>query len=149
MNLLLFGFYLSLVTQFLSIMSMRPFMCGLSMLSSVLCVVAILSIIWRVIYGYILVIVLARGVLGLLIYICALRHRNFEVLFGSKFVFVVLSWGLAFMFYETRRSIGVFCSSSIYYGSNLYSFGVLILFLCILLLSILVLVQMNRPSRKA
>jgi len=91
LNLLLLGFYLRLVAQFLSILSIRPFICGLRMLASLLCVVAILSIIWSVIYGYILVIVLARGVLGLLIYICALCHRNFEVLYSSKFVFMLLA----------------------------------------------------------
>lgn len=87
------------MAQFFSILSIRPFMCGLRMLGSVLCVVAILSRIWRVVYGYILIIVFASGVLGLLIYICALCHRNFEVLYGSKFTFIVLSWCTAFLFF--------------------------------------------------
>lgn len=149
MNLLLFGFYLRLVTQFLSILSMRPFICGLSILASVLCVVAIISRIWRVVYGYILVIVLARGVLGLLIYICALCQSNFEVLYGRKFVFVLLAWITAFLFYELGTTAGVFIVSSIYHTTNLFRFGLFILFLCGLLFSILVLVQINRPSRKA
>jgi hypothetical protein len=124
-------------------------MCGLRMLASVLCVVAIISSMWRVVYGYILVIVLARGVLGLLIYICALCHRNFEVLYGRKFFFIILAWGLAFLFYEMGVTVGVFMVSSIYHTTNLFTFGLFILFLCGLLFSILVLVQINSPSRKA
>ena len=149
MNLLLSGFYLRLVTQFLSILSMRPFICGLRILASVICVVAIISRIWRVIYGYILVIVLASGVLGLLIYICALCQGNFEVLYGSKFVFILSAWFTAFLFYETGSTVGVFIVSSIYHTNNLPRFGLSILFLCGLLFRILVLVQINRPSRKA
>jgi len=102
-----------------------------------------------VIYRYILIIVLARGVLGLLIYICALCHRNFEVLYGRKFVFLVLCGLTAFLFYEVGSLKGIDISSVIYHRRNLYIFGLLILFLCGLLISILVLVQINSPSRKA
>nr|AOW68753.1 NADH dehydrogenase subunit 6 [Plectus aquatilis] len=134
---------------FFSILSMSPFMCGLSMLGSVLCVVAMLSSMWSVVYGYILIIVSASGVLGLLIYICALCHSNFEVLYGSKFTFMVLSWCTAFLFYELGSNLGVTSVSTIYHSNNLYTFGVIILFLCVLLFSVLVLVQVNSPSRKA
>lgn len=149
LNLLLLGFYLSVLRQFFSILSIRPFICGLRILFSVLCVVPLLSIMWSVIYSYILIIVLASGVLGLLIYICALCHSNFEVLYGRKFVFVILCGLIAFLFYELGRVTDMNISSVIYHRRNLYSFGLLILFLCGLLIRILVLVQMNRPSRKA
>jgi len=93
--------------------------------------------------------VLARGVLGLLIYICALSQTNFEILQGSKFVFILLAWVTAFLFYEIGSTVGVFIVSSIYHTTNLFRFGLFILFLCGLLFSILVLVQINSPSRKA